>query len=247
MDINSNQENLDTLYIKTYSPQLRGHFHNYHQLLIPLRGRITIIIDTKTIIVNYGEILILPKGTFHQFQADENFRFLVVNISDLGFLSAYSTHFCLDDKTLSYLTIIEKQLTSAFNPQINDSMLSLLLVFLQAMDMNQKIDDRLMRVINVIKSNISQPHYIQSLANIACLSESHFKTLFKQQLGCTPLAYITKLRMEMARGLIINTDMPIYLIAEKVGYQNVSSFIRCFGNYFHQTPQQFRQKLLSQS
>lgn len=248
MDDNFNQESLNTLFIRTYTTQLKGHTHNYYQLTIPLMGRINMIVENQRMIVNYGEALILPKGVFHQFQADETFRFLIVNLSDISFLSSNESHFSLDEKTLSYLTIIEKQLLSAFDPQINDRMLSLLLAFLQPISLNKtmdkKIDNRLIRVINVIKNEIGAEHTVKSLAKVACLSESHFKMLFKQQLGCTPQAYISELRMQMARGLIINTDMPISLVAEKCGYYNVSAFIRRFNQNFHQTPQKFRQNNL---
>lgn len=53
--------------------------------------------------------------------------------------------------------------------------------------------------------------------------------------------------MQMARGLIINTDMPITIIAEKCGYQNLSAFIRRFSLCYHETPQKFRAKRQSLS
>ena len=80
----------------------------------------------------------------------------------------------------------------------------------------------------------------KSLAEIACLSESQFKVLFKEHLGCTPNAYITNLRMKSALGLILNTDTPIAIVAEKCGYDNVSAFIRRFSSVYHQTPYRLR-------
>ena len=151
-------------------------------------------------------------------------------------------HDFLDDKTLCYLNIIEKQLMTEFNETINDYLLQLLIEFLRTINVNKQIDSRLLHAISVMKKDIGAKHSLASLANIACLSQSQFKKLFKQQLDITPKAYLASLRMQMARGLIINTDMPIAMIAEKCGYQNCSAFIRRFSLFYYDTPQNFRAK-----
>ena len=129
-----------------------------------------------------------------------------------------------------------------FNETINDYLLQLLIEFLRTINVNKRIDSRLLNAISVMKKDIGAEHSLASLANIACLSQSQFKKLFKQQLDITPKAYLAALRMQMARGLIINTDMPIAMIAEKCGYRNCSAFIRRFSLFYYDTPQNFRAK-----
>ncbi|TOC01231.1 AraC family transcriptional regulator, partial [Vibrio parahaemolyticus] len=51
-----------------------------------------------------------------------------------------------------------------------------------------------------------------------------------------------KLRMENARVLLNNTDLPISIISEKVGFTCQSSFTRCFSNHFSQSPKHYRAK-----
>ena len=107
------QDYLNRLFIRTYNSQLDGHQHPYHQVLIPLSGSIHLMLETKTVQVNYGEVYIIPKHRYHQFKADQLFRFLVINLEDIDFLPMQhgdEVHDFLDDKTLCYLNIIEKQL-----------------------------------------------------------------------------------------------------------------------------------------
>ncbi|TOO59506.1 helix-turn-helix domain-containing protein [Vibrio parahaemolyticus] len=61
-------------------------------------------------------------------------------------------------------------------------------------------------------------------------------------MGQTPFKYLTKLRMENARVLLNNTDLPISIISEKVGFTCQSSFTRCFSNHFSQSPKHYRAK-----
>lgn len=245
-----NHDKLNNLFIRTYNTNLIGHSHNYHQILIPLLGNINLIINGKIMIVSYGEMCIIPKGVHHQFTARTDFRFLVINTDTIDFVSlepVNEVHFSLDDKVLAFIGVVERQLLSDFDQVMNDCMLKLLMEFLKKISPDKRIDSRLSNVLNIIKNDISAEHTLESLAKAACLSESHFKKAFKKQFGYTPKVYITELRMQMARGLIINTDMPIAIIAEKCGYQNLSAFIRRFSLYYHVTPQKFRAKRQSLS
>ena len=238
-------DSLNNLFIRTYQTDLIGHSHPYHQILIPLSGNIHLIMNNETTVVNYGEAYIIPKEVYHQFTAKTNFRFLVINTANLDGLSIdpkTPLHFPLEEKVLAFIEVIEKQLLTDFNQAINDCMLKLLLEFLKTSPIHKKVDRRLSLVLEKIKNNLEEEYSLSCLAKIACLSESHFKKMFKKQFGYTPKAYQTKLRMQKARSLIINTDMPIAIIAERCGYQNHSAFIRRFALFYHDTPQQFRLK-----
>ena len=235
-------ELINHLFIRTYGSQLEGHTHDYHQILMPLMGDIRMIIGDQAINVSYGEALVIRKDIYHQFQAREEFRFLVANIKDMEFLQLplSETHFAMDEKTLLYISFVEKQLISAHNQKIEGMMFELLKELLGTIRMSKRLDTRLTAVLHTLKTNIATNHTVKSLAEIACLSESQFKVLFKEHIGCTPNAYITDLRMQAALGLILNTDTPITIVAERCGYDNVSAFIRRFSTVYHKTPYRLR-------
>lgn len=237
---------MNNLFIRSYSININGHIHNdYHQLLMPVFGYIDLYIEEKKMHVHHGEAVFIPKGIFHQFSASENFQFLVMNteqklegVTESSQLKVLT----LNQNILNYLTFVHKQLTSNHDLKVEKYIFNLLQQLLVNIINNQpeKIDDRIKKVVHQINEDISKKYTTKTLAEMACLSPSHFKTLFKQQLSCTPLEYITNLRMEKAIGLLRHTDLPISLIVEKCGYYSSASFNKRFYEYYHQTPLKFR-------
>ncbi|WP_288774221.1 AraC family transcriptional regulator [uncultured Psychrobacter sp.] len=258
----NNIPNPKRLFIRTYGQQPKGHSHSHPQITIPLTGTINMIMNNEVLNVHYGEAVVIPNHTFHQFKAQENFRFLVINLPETFNLNRllqnnvksnndnYQTdgyqnsdlHFYLDEKILLFIHFIEKQLTTAGNNTIEALMLELFTELICCIDRPNHPDPRIIKVINKINQDIAAPHCIASLADTACLSPSQFKVVFKQQLGCLPNDYITQRRMQKALGLILNTDLPLTIIAEQCGYRSVPAFIRRFRATYNQTPNKMRIK-----
>ncbi len=233
---------INKLSIRSYCLDLTGHTHDYHQLVFPLSGHQRLYIDNRELHVSLGDGAIIYKNTYHQFQAEDKFRFLVMDTEDLpdNILNFPDVLFTLDNSLLSYIHFIDNQLTITSNLTIEESIFQLLMQLLANLEWQEHIDIRLKVVMHHLNENLAQKHSIESLANIACLSPSHFKSLFKQHFRLTPMQYLTRLRMEKAMGLMRHTDLPIYMIAEACGYQDVSAFSRRFLLSFQQSPSQYR-------
>lgn len=78
----NNLPNPKRLFIRTYGQQPKGHSHSHPQITIPLTGTINMIMNNEVLNVHYGEAVVIPNHTFHQFKAQENFRFLVINLPE---------------------------------------------------------------------------------------------------------------------------------------------------------------------
>lgn len=63
----------------------------------------------------------------------------------------------------------------------------------------------------------------------------------KKTTGCSFQMLRTTARLEQAAALLLSTDMPIYRIAEKTGYQNLNSFYKKFEQQYHCTPAIYRE------
>lgn len=91
-------------------------------------------------------------------------------------------------------------------------------------------------------------HYSQQtisldvLAGQFNLSANYVSRFFKQETGCSFIQYITMLRMDKARELLLNTDLPIKDIVVQIGYIDVANFVRKFKAYEGVTPGQYREK-----
>src|SRR5258707_4939157 len=85
-------------------------------------------------------------------------------------------------------------------------------------------DDQLRAAIDYINDHIRDSLELSSISRAAGLSEFHFAPLFKAATEVTPFQFLTRPRMERAKQLLRNTRLPIFEIAERVGYQKPSHF-----------------------
>lgn len=83
---------------------------------------------------------------------------------------------------------------------------------------------------------------VPSVANAVHLSPNYFGMIFKKNLGMSCLAYIKKLRLEFAVGLLVSSSFTVSEIAEKSGYANASYFIRDFRLLYGLSPQKYRKE-----
>jgi len=85
-------------------------------------------------------------------------------------------------------------------------------------------DDQLRAAIDYIHDHIGESLELRSISRAAGLSEFHFARLFKAATGDSPFQFVTRTRMERAKQLLRKTRLPIFEIAERVGYQKPSHF-----------------------
>lgn len=98
--------------------------------------------------------------------------------------------------------------------------------------------------VQQIQGDLAAPLNVEQLARSLQLSPSHFIRSFKAQMGYSPLAYQTRLRMERAKDLLRGTTLRVSEIAAKVGYQNPMYFSSTFKKHTGMTPLQYRERFL---
>jgi AraC-like DNA-binding protein len=101
-------------------------------------------------------------------------------------------------------------------------------------------EERIGRVLSYLHKHYRQQNAVDQLTRVAALSRSSLHRLFRRQTGMTTSGYVTQLRIGNACALLLNTERPISLIADQVGYRNLANFNRQFKETKGQTPRQFR-------
>lgn len=231
------------LSIRAYSTQPISHAHCYHQLVLPLRGVINIKVGDFSGKVAPGECVVVKAGETHLFTADQQARFMVADMQTLpdNLQHAQQIVFAINNALRRYLLFIEEQLENQINAALEQSMFTLFFLLLGEQPLLAKVDHRIAAVMVFIEQHIAAPLHIKQLAEAACLSETQFKKLFKQQVNQSVMKYVTQIRMEKAQALLTHTDYPLHIIGEKVGYQTPSAFSRKFSQHFGFSPNKFKQ------
>ncbi len=99
---------------------------------------------------------------------------------------------------------------------------------------------RLAHVAEYVKNNIRENITLNRLASEACMSKAHFVRTFKNELGMTPMDYVLKERLKLARKYLLIGGFQIQEIGLMAGFNSVTYFIRAFKQEFGVTPNSFK-------
>jgi AraC family transcriptional regulator len=103
------------------------------------------------------------------------------------------------------------------------------------------------RAIAAMRGQIGQPLSLRSLAKIGFASPYHFTRTFRSVTGLPPLHFLSALRLDAARTLLLHTPSKVIDICYDVGYSSVGTFTRRFTGSFGVSPRQFRALAQSQA
>lgn len=81
---------------------------------------------------------------------------------------------------------------------------------------------------------------LDALASKIGMSRAAFAKRFKARVGQTMFVYLTSLRMQRAQILLRESDLPLYEVANRVGYQSDLTFTKAFKRLLGVTPTVYR-------
>ncbi|MDG0874920.1 helix-turn-helix domain-containing protein [Paenibacillus thiaminolyticus] len=82
----------------------------------------------------------------------------------------------------------------------------------------------------------------QSLGDSLNFHPVYIARCMQKQFGCSPIEYLTRYRIDQAKLLLHQTDLPISRIAEEVGFRQAAYFAACFSRYEGMSPRRYRQQ-----
>jgi AraC-like DNA-binding protein len=88
--------------------------------------------------------------------------------------------------------------------------------------------------------HLDEPLQVATLAARASISPSHFFALFKRQIGCAPIDYFIRLRMQHACRLLDETMLSVKEVSAMLGYADPFYFSRIFKSVNHIAPSEYR-------
>jgi AraC-like DNA-binding protein len=105
---------------------------------------------------------------------------------------------------------------------------------------NVNSTERMQLFLDLINRTYYDKYDLAKAAKITFLCPRQFTNICKQVTGMSFINYLNRVRVEKAKELIRDTQMPITQIALIVGFENLSSFYRAFKKVYDRSPLDFR-------
>ena len=95
-------------------------------------------------------------------------------------------------------------------------------------------------ICSYIKKHYMEEISLDDLAAAVHLNKNYLVRQFKKSIGISPISYLIQIRMDHAKKLLTETDLPVKSVAFHCGYKDPAFFGACFKKLFAATPVQYR-------
>ena len=143
--------------------------------------------------------------------------------------------FSIHTKNTSYKVKELMEKASALHPGklfadklLLDNLMREILITVSKFSFKDNTNKRLSEITEYISSTPNDHISLSSLSKKFGISESYISRLFKSELSMKPSEYINRVKISTASALLLNSNMTITEVAEKVGYSDVYYFSKVF-------------------
>lgn len=95
-------------------------------------------------------------------------------------------------------------------------------------------------VVTFIHKNIDDPLSLSKLASHVSYSPYHFSRIFKERTGLSPLYFVSSLRLQKAKDMLLRTHLSVRDIGFEIGQQSLGTFTTRFTERVGTSPARFR-------
>jgi transcriptional regulator GlxA family with amidase domain len=98
------------------------------------------------------------------------------------------------------------------------------------------------KVLRYVSDNLSSALSIEQIADAVGVSRRTFSRVFAKQANVTPSIFVEQVRVDFARKLLEETDLPLKTVAFRCGFHSATHMRMMFGRRLGATPKQYRER-----
>jgi AraC-like DNA-binding protein len=102
------------------------------------------------------------------------------------------------------------------------------------------IEKAVARVIATMRDNLGEELTVADMARVAMFSKFHFTRIFQRVTGVSPGRFLSALRLQQAKRLLVSTSLNVADISIRVGYNSVGTFSARFSRSVGLSPTEYR-------
>lgn len=238
------------------------HFHNKHELYFLESGQTKYVVGSEIYLVNPGDMVFVPKGTFHKTSGEDGSSTeRVLLVFDDGFVGdEYKTYIDelvennfirLPEEQVYKIKDLCRKIESENKHKLSDytemqklylRQLIILISRYRIKKINTKYSDSF-RIIQDAAKYIGENYWneitLNDLASKYAMSTSYFSKQFKSVTGVGLNEYINIIRIGASEKLLLSGNLPITQVAMECGFNDSNYFAAVFKKLKGITPKKY--------
>ena len=231
----------------TVLTRYQKHKHNQFEISLVLQGYMNVKIGEKIARVSEGDVMIIPADTYHEGTDGDNYMDIFLKAENMDFCDNSIIHDY--DGSIKKLFLMIKKASSEKETNylnITDKLLEAMWEYIKKyIEKNFKYDF-VVNIKNKIYDNLSNPDFnITKEVQKIGFNIDYFRRCFREELSCTPLEYMTRLRIEQAEKLLIQrTFKSVENVSLLCGFSDNFYFSKIFKKHTGLSPRDYRKKYM---
>ncbi|MFC3024871.1 AraC family transcriptional regulator [Vibrio zhugei] len=222
------------------------HFHPWHQVIFPVEGLLQTKSGQHQYLVPHTSALFIPAPLTHESIALSDTIFVGIYINP-KFCKKYEKQIRTIALTPFFRELLKEVRRSCLSVENQNELQNLLSVLHDQILRNDIVtfklllpqDKRLKVIFDKLTKTPALDWSLKTWGEYVGASERTLSRLFVKEFNTSFPLWRQHLRLVFSLSLL-NEDIPVQAIADKIGYKNDSSYIKAFKSYFNTTPQQFK-------
>ena len=219
------------------------HSHPNWEIILQLTGETRSVIDENVVQVTKGDVLVIPPHTMHDGKSSSTYSDIYVQAENLDFSHFLTVH-DTDSSILELFTMLHKVMTEKEEnyARIADSLLDTICQYIKKLSSVEYKYPFIYTFKNNMYDNVSNPDFdILREIKKTGYNDDYFRRCFKKETGKTPLEYLTYLRINLAKVLLVQeTFVSIENVSSKCGFKDSYYFSACFKKHTGLSPSCYR-------
>lgn len=242
----------------------KPHFHDCHQIILVLKGRVQFCINGINYSAKAGDVAVFSRYENHSIQVEsETYERYVLHLDPEVINRKSAVYSLLTDRPVGFCNVIGvssyfEEIVGVFERLVQEhgaicnfademeqlavKQLLILLYRCTSCEFAPQPDDVVVAVKRQFENYCADSYTLQGLAKRYGISVSALSHRFHAVTGVSVMEYLQSCRIAQAKQLLAEADQSIGEIVEECGFSDSSNFSRTFKRINGISPSKFRQK-----